>query len=275
MWQNFTPYIGHLLLLLIVGMGFSCIRPTLWRIKMNDVAFACVYPIRALLGKFSFSYHHKAAFCIHIRVHGAVNAVGVLWQAFFNLALLTMLIGTATGALSAPVLASIVLVVDYVFLAATVLVAVLGLVADNRTRSKYKMENVIIEDVRAHEQAVAEAVAEAAKEFQSALAPLGYSWRVEVRVTDLMHPDPGKNPESKFKAMLSGEGMNNPHYISRMVLNLLKDGEEVGMPSRARSDYEICYTANKTLVVHSVSRISEVAHGIMEENAMLLRRCAK
>ncbi|MGI6004732.1 MAG: hypothetical protein ACOX88_04880 [Christensenellales bacterium] len=262
--------IGFFILFALLGLILPSIRPAIYRVKLSDRQFALLFPVRNLVEKKWPSMPGILSMFAHVRVDGGVNVLGVIWYIFYPAALLVLIFGTLLGLLDETGARIIMAVIEMFFLASIVLATTIGIIIDNRTRRKVAVKNITAEELRQHEQGVADQLWETLEPYQKRLEPLGMHWRIDVKVTDQLEPDPDKNPTSVIMSMFSGQNRNNPHYISRAVVTLTRGEEDLPFPLKRPNDYEIIFTMGFSLVLHSRKRVCEYLNFLLMDGTQVL-----
>ena len=77
---------------------------------------------------------------------------------------------------------------------------------------------------------------------QQAMAQYGYRWRIDVLCTDRLDDEPNRTAMGAIAA-LSGVAQTNPFYMSRVVVTLLDQEDEiVKLPVKRRTEHEFAFT---------------------------------
>ncbi|MBP3372100.1 MAG: hypothetical protein J6L88_06175 [Clostridia bacterium] len=234
--QNVWTYF---LMISIIGWIMPSIRVAHLYINLCDKCQAILFPVRTLANRIVGKNDLVYAFT-NIRTDKGVNAIAVIWQVIFDLAVIVFAVLSLIGNLTA--LKSAFLAVLYAWIILLIPFIVGLFLGDRKYKKRVHVSEADSDSLHAQEQLLAFCIDDNIEEYQEKLAKFGYHWRIDVLCTDRLEDEPNATFAGAI-ASLSGVAQTNPFYMSRVVVTLMdEENEPVPFPVKRRNEREFAFT---------------------------------
>ena len=254
-----------LLVTCILGLVFPSDGISILWFKLPDKLISVLFPLRSLISKKLVKKNELICTIVDIRKKYGVNGVAVIWYIFALAAIIVLLIMQLTGNLTESFVTTFKNVIFIFFGLCFLLLAVGIFLGDRKYRERYAIASVSPEQLHQIEQLIAYQVEQGIEDCQEKMMKSNKRWVVDILCTDHLEDKPSDALKGAFSAFL-GVGQTNPVYMSHATVRLLNDDdEEVPFPVRRKTNFDISYTQNSTLILFDKDHVTGQIVKVVED----------